>query len=62
MTIGCAWKIWEGPNSAPTTQDKFQLNFILFTIGHTLKNCLVHFKEFYLFLHQQIQRVQPPKN
>ncbi len=56
MTISCAWKIWEEPNSTPTTQDKFHYKICFFTIGHTLKICHVHFEEFYLSSHQQIQR------
>jgi hypothetical protein len=61
MTISCAWKIWAERKSAPTTQDKFHLKICFFTITHTAKNCHVHLKIFYLFSHQQIQRVQPPK-
>jgi hypothetical protein len=59
MTISHAQRTWE-PNSAPTTQHTFPLKICLFTIRHTLKNCHVHFKEFYLSSHQQIRRGQPP--
>ncbi len=59
MTISHARRTWE-PNSAPTTQHTFPLKICLFTIRNTLKNCHVHFKEFYLSSHQQIRRGQPP--
>ncbi len=61
MTISYAWKIWEEPNSAPTTPDKFHYKICFSTIGHTLKNCHVHFKKLYLSSHEQIQKGRPPK-
>jgi hypothetical protein len=37
ITISCAWKIWEEPDSAPPTQDKYYFKICIFTIAHTHK-------------------------